>query len=225
MDSSKMKNNKPLGMKWYKFLTNFALIAGAIYQLMYGMLYLTGGIYLHSVSGSVTPEQVYANYGSRLQDADKLYGIFWIAFAVYTFFLFLKMEHFAPETPQMFYAFCVILGIAPFIYALLVPRITKQPMDVSAIFSPLIGAVLLICNVIYFKKRAHLFGGKAASAESTAKVPSEIVYRVPNTASSPTENKAPAANRKGSFFCKHCGRRLMENAEFCHSCGAKVSDH
>ena len=72
-----------LGMAWYKFLIYFALFAGAVINLLYGINYISGEIYFVETNGEVSAEQVYAYYGNALQTIDIIYGIFLITFSIF----------------------------------------------------------------------------------------------------------------------------------------------
>ena len=63
---------KPLGMKWYKFLIYFALFAGAFVNFIYGINYISGGIYVVETNGLTTADTVYKLYGVGLQVVDIL---------------------------------------------------------------------------------------------------------------------------------------------------------
>ena len=52
-------NKTPLGMAWYKFLIYFGLIASAILNTIYGLNYISGGIYFTQTNGEVSAQQVY----------------------------------------------------------------------------------------------------------------------------------------------------------------------
>lgn len=154
-----MKSQKPLGMKWYKFLIYFALIAGAVVNILYSFSYLTGSMYVTETNGAVTAEEVYAYYGEGLQVADIAYGIFLIGFGVFAIILRHKLANYEQDAPVFVYIFYSILAGAPIAYNCIVAAITVQLGIVyNAIPSFIAGLVLLLCNVRYFKRREHLFG-------------------------------------------------------------------
>jgi hypothetical protein len=75
-------NKDHLGMAWYKFLIYFALIAGAVLNIIASLSYISGGIYFVGTNGRVSAEEVYDYYGIGLQVVDVLYGIFIAFFAI-----------------------------------------------------------------------------------------------------------------------------------------------
>ena len=59
-----------IGMKWHKFLTNFALWDSAIINSFYAFLYVTGNVYEYESSDILSAEIVYEQYGIGLHIAD-----------------------------------------------------------------------------------------------------------------------------------------------------------
>ena len=214
-------NETPLGMAWYKFLIYFALIAGAVINILYGFNYISGGIYFVETNGDVSAEQVYAYYGTGLQVVDVLYGLFLLAFAVLAFVLRHKLANYKPDAPKFVKIFYSISAGAPLLYSIIVALITGQSLAVNAIISLIVGLIFLFANVKYFNKRAHLFVDKT-----------EVTIPMAQLASSPTINNAngftahknftPKTDPQKILFCRKCGARLAEDSTFCHKCGTKI---
>ncbi len=162
-------NGNPLSMAWYKFLICFALIAGAIVNLIYSLSYILGTIYLVETSGEVSAEQVYAHYGTGLQVVDVFYGFFLIAFAILAFVVRHKLANYEPDSLKFVKIFYSLSAGVPFLYAVLVSAITGQSPAVLAVTSTIIEFVFLLLNIRYFNKRAHLFVDKTSSYNITLK--------------------------------------------------------
>ena len=152
-----VSDKKPLGMAWYGFLIHFALIVGAVLNIIYSIGYFTGSIYSSQTSGQVTAEEVYLYYGSALQILDVLYGIFLIGFAILAFVLRYKLKNYKKDAFKFVCIFYSISAAIPFIYSITVTLITSEAFTASAVSSLIVHLLFLIFNTRYFKKRAHLF--------------------------------------------------------------------
>ncbi len=210
----------PLGMAWYKFLIYFALIAGAIINILYGFNYISGGIYFVETNGEVSAEQVYAFYGAGLQVVDILYGVFLLAFAILAFVLRHKLAHYEPDAPKFVKIFYSISAGAPFLYSIIVSVITGQSLAINAIVTLIVGLVFLFANVKYFNKRAHLFVDRTDFATNTVQPRPVPIITKPNVSTVQTTSTEPP---KKVLFCRKCGTRLAEDSTFCHKCGTKIS--
>lgn len=182
-------NGKPLGMAWYKFLIYFALIAGAIINIIYSFNYISGSIYFVETNGEVSAEQVYAYYGTGLQVVDVLYGFFLIAFAILAFVVRHKLANYEPDSLKFVKIFYSISAGVPFLYAILVSAITGQSLAVQAVTSAISGLVFLLLNIKYFKKRAHLFVDKTVSTQPHSQVKQQP-QREHKTKDEKTQNQA-----------------------------------
>lgn len=148
---------KPLGMAWYKFLIYFALFAGAFLDVIYGICFMSGGVY--SIGTDITADAVYEYYGVGLQVLDILYGLYLLAFAVFCLVLRSKLAKYKPDAPKFVCIFFSISAGAPFLYSIISASITLSSLPVEAIISLITGLIILFCNIKYFKKREHLFTG------------------------------------------------------------------
>ena len=74
------------------------------------------------------------------------------------------------------------------------------------------------------REEEHLSTGKQGAPNGAAETLSADAYRIKSASSQGAGNKVPGPSRNGSFFCKYCGTRLMENAVFCHECGSRISE-
>ena len=211
-------NGQVLGMAWYKFLIYFALIAGAIINLIYSFNYISGGIYFVETNGEVSAEQVYAYYGTGLQVVDVFYGLFLIAFAILAFVLRHKLANYESDSLKFVKIFYSLSAGVPFLYAILVAAITGQSLAVQAVTSAIVGLIFLLLNIKYFNKRAHLF------VDKTVVTPTPVQPK-PQPQPVQKSNEIPAVTqftKPTIMFCRKCGTKLHEDSTFCHKCGTKT---
>ena len=203
---------QPLGMAWYKFLIYFALIAGAIINLIYSFGYISGSIYSVETNGQISADQVYAYYGLDLQIVDVLYGFFLITFAILAFIVRHKLANYASDSIKFVNIFYSLYAGIPFLYAILVSVVIEEPLTVKAITSAIVSLALLLLNKKYFDRRAHLFVDKAVSTRAQIPVQPSV---------QPVLSEANT-NFDQILFCRKCGERLVENGKFCRKCGIAV---
>ncbi|MBR0467144.1 MAG: zinc ribbon domain-containing protein [Clostridia bacterium] len=146
-------------MKWFKFLIYFALIFGAIINFIFGMNYITGGIYFVQTNGQVSAETVYGTFGTGLKVLDIIYGFLLIAisaFGIYTECRLAKYKSNGPLCITILYA--VAAGLTIFYdIALLAVTGLNQLTSGTNIFSIVFSVGFVLINYNYFKKRKELF--------------------------------------------------------------------
>lgn len=140
-------------MGWYKFLVNFALIAGAILNIIGGIMFMTGGSYGDSA------DMVYAVI-PNLKPLDIFMGFCYIAVAVLGFVTRNALAKFKSNGPTLLiaiYIVDIVLGIV--YYVALKSIIPPEIMTVSFDDTTSIGAsvVMIIINSVYFKNRREMF--------------------------------------------------------------------
>ena len=142
-------------MAWHKFLVYFSLWAGALMNLLQGIVCLTGAQYDY-------PEIVYRVIPD-LKAPDVLYGVLLILLAVFgviTAVNLLKLKKGAPKLLLLLY---FAAAAASLIYAIWAAGVLSDYTDevstiiAAAIASVIMAVVMIIINHIYYKKRAHLF--------------------------------------------------------------------
>ena len=143
------------GMGWFKFLIYFALFAGAILNVLQGILLLTGANY----DGAV--ELVYAVF-SDLEIVDMGCGIALIALAVLQIITRFRLAGFkrgAGGLVMLCYAAIVVIEIAYIAgFAASVPEYVFESVDISSAISSIVMSVaMLVVNATYFGKRKALF--------------------------------------------------------------------
>lgn len=143
-----------LGMKWYKFLIYFALIAGGVVDLIMGLLYLTGIIY--AIQGA-SASMVYHFYPA-LMPMNVLFGLATLALGALRIFDRILMARFSAKAPKLLY---IVLGASigiSAIYQIVSSLIlANRGVLVTALFSAVLSGVVLFLNIRYFGRRSHLF--------------------------------------------------------------------
>ena len=145
-------NNEP-PMKWFKFLINFALFAGAVLNLITAIRYFAGSIYGENSAG------IYS-YFKGLKTVDIIYGVLCLGLVALALVARFSLSGFKKNGPTLLYTLYganILFGV---IYAIAVGIVCH---DMSIAFSPgtiggFIGSgVMLAVNIIYFNKRKHMF--------------------------------------------------------------------
>lgn len=147
-------------MKWYKFLINFALIAGAILNILSAITYFTGSIY--TTTAGLTMDDVSYVYSQlpALKVVDVVYAIALIAMGVIGFITRKKLKDFEAAGPKMLYLLYALSAILPLVYNLMVCPILDVAFGDALIdlVPTLIGqGIVLFCSYKYFSKREALF--------------------------------------------------------------------
>ena len=150
----------PIGMKWFKFLIYFMLFAGAILNVIGGIMALTGSQY--TVEGENVSALVYAFYPS-LKTMDIIYGIGCIALGAFQIYARFALASYKAKAPKyiviMYVATAAIVAIYSFAVMGIVPEsvVPSSKLTAQAIGAIISGGVMALLNKIYFDKRKHLF--------------------------------------------------------------------
>ena len=146
-------NSLPMG--WYNFLVKFALIAGAVINCIYGILYLTGKVYDMKQDGS--SDLVYLFF-KDLKTLDVIYGLALFALAAFGIFVRSELAKYKADGPKYLYALNGSAAALIFLYALIAGSIIEQSAFSAEVVGSIIGSVsMIVVNKVYFDKRAHLF--------------------------------------------------------------------
>ena len=137
-------------MKWYKFLTCFSLIAGAVLNGLYAILAFSGSQY-----GGYA-EEVYEMF-EELQVVDVLYGFALIALAGFGIYVRQRLAGFYENGPKMLNVLYIASLAVSIFYLIVVSSIVGDVDFTSAGTSMAFSAIMIAANTSYFKKRAHLF--------------------------------------------------------------------
>ncbi|MBQ7011565.1 MAG: hypothetical protein IJN63_07645 [Clostridia bacterium] len=151
-----------LSMKWYKFLISFGLFAGAFLNLIYGLNYVTGGIYLVQTNGQLSADDIYRHYGESLRYTDIAFGIFLIVFAIFGIVLRNKLAKFKSEAPKLVNVFYASSAVGILLYSIVFSTITSTGFDALQIVSAAVSVIIWFANFKYFRNREHLFVGRQA---------------------------------------------------------------
>ena len=148
-------DNKPeFGMKWYKFLINFLLIAGGILSLIFGYMYIQGSIYF--LKGY--PSEIIYNNFPNLKTLNIVYGISCFVGAALLFGTRSTLAKYQAIGPKLLY-FSYGLGIVEeIIYELIEGSILGTSLlTLSSVIQVILTVFIIFANKIYFDKRANLF--------------------------------------------------------------------
>lgn len=150
-----------LPMKWYNFLIYFGLFAGAVINVVTGIMYLTGKIYDIQFQEKAASAIIYSFF-KNLQTLDIIYGIILIAFAAFGIFVRQQLAHYKKGAPgqllAMYGVSCGVQIVYIIIQIIILNISTIPPATIGSVIGSLIGTVVsIVLNNIYFKKRAHLF--------------------------------------------------------------------
>ena len=144
---------RPVKLKWFKFLIYFALWSGGILTALYSFAYFTGTV----LGIGIDTELVYSYY--PLQRVFHIFsGLENIAYGVFAIYTRYRLAQFRRNGPACLYA----LYIAQFVFALLVQVVTSLILGewlegYSFVANFLVFGLILGLNMKYFRKRKHLF--------------------------------------------------------------------
>ena len=151
------KPKKDDGMGWYRFLIYFALFAGAIWNLVIGILYISGAVYDMT---DVPADLVYMVFPS-LQAVDIVYGIACMALAVYAIivrFMLAKFKKRSLICLYLLYGIVIAMEIVYYIIAVsIIDASIADVMDTQSIMWLIWQIVFLVGSILYFKKRKDMF--------------------------------------------------------------------
>ena len=144
-------------MKWHKFLIYFALIAGAIGNALVAVLTFSGVLYLMTSNGEVTADMVYSVFPG-MKPVNMVYAAALLISAVWGVVTRQKLAKFKHEGPVFLNILYIASGVLSFVYVAAGSVIAGRNMFTVSIFSGLVTTIIIvICNYIYFGKRAELF--------------------------------------------------------------------
>lgn len=143
-------------MKWYKFLIYFSLFLAAADNLIFGILNFFGGN--HFINGLDAATLYAAHDGLKILDVG--YGIVYLAFVPFAFYIRSVLAGFKKYAPDMFYIYSIVGDLISISYIIFSAIVTEGNISETAgeLVSTVAGSILYIAlNVIYFNKRKHLF--------------------------------------------------------------------
>ena len=146
-------------MKWFKFLIYFSLFFGAIINIIFGLNYLTGGIYFVQSNGVTTANFVYSFFGNGLKTLDMIFGILMVGVGVFSIYTRFRLSNYKINGPLCVY---ILYGVSPVLtlfYNIGVGAITgiSGVVSVGSFASIVVACVLIFANYRYFTKRKGFF--------------------------------------------------------------------
>lgn len=149
---TEVKKSLP-GLGWFKFTIYFSLWANLGLNLLNAFLMWTGFTY------GVDAEQIYRAFPT-LKGTDIFIGVLYLALAVYAIIVRIRLANFKKGSPMLLH---ILVGAnfgITVLYAMIASGITGISFVrlISGSITQLMGvAVLLVINIIYYKKHADLF--------------------------------------------------------------------
>lgn len=152
--------NADLPMKWYKFLIYFLLFANAISKLADGIFCIIG------IDGGILSETFFEGcmFTGKYRAIDIVYGIICIIMSVAAIYVRIRLAKFKEDAPKIYITYDIISSVVYFVYNLLI-MIILENAEISSVIGEIIGTVVgeslyVYFNVLYFKKRKHMFINK-----------------------------------------------------------------
>lgn len=143
------------GMKWYHFLIYFGLFAGALLNLINGIVQILGWHY------GADRDLVYNFYDNGLKSVDVIVGILTIFLAIFGIVTRFRLSGYrrgGPGCLMALYLFNIIISLGYIIAASTVTGISVSELGGTSMIATLIVSVFMIAvNAVYFKKRSALF--------------------------------------------------------------------
>lgn len=140
-------------MNWYTVMVYFMLFANAVWCVLSSFVFFVGARYANA-------DFVY-DFFEGLQSVDIFIGLLYLCGAVLAIvarFSLLKFEKKGPMLVTVFYAYMIVINI---IYYIALSSVAEKLFDTYNFIGDCMlmtgYAVLLLANLIYLKKRSHLF--------------------------------------------------------------------
>ena len=144
---------RPVKLKWFKFLFSFALWSGGILTALYSFAYFTGTV----LGIGIDAELVYSYY-PLLRVFHIFCGLENIAYGVFAIYTRYRLAQFRQNGPACLHALYLVQLAMVLIYWLAGSLILGEWLDLASGFSDLISSIVILCiNIVYFRKRKHLF--------------------------------------------------------------------
>lgn len=171
VQQNNMNGNASVPMAWHRFVVYVQYILILLVVLANAVGYFSGIIYAKSSNGltdGIDPFEVaHLVYGfyPQLRTLDIIMGIAMIGLGVYCLWVRMRMVKFKVNAWKHYCLFCICSMVVNIIYHIASTTIVSNAMggsylsdDVSVYVIEFIGMIVyLVLNVIYYKKRAHLF--------------------------------------------------------------------
>lgn len=147
----------PMKMGWFKFLIHFALIASAILNVLAGIRLIAGLHYYEN-------RDFFYFAFPGLQEFDFILGLVIIAFAVFLLYTRSRLAGFWANGPKMLtitHCALILINIVQIVGQKIIysqePRFVVT-LDYSTYWTAIVvQGILMLIDLLYFKKRSHLF--------------------------------------------------------------------
>lgn len=153
--------NVKQGMTWFGFLIYFALILGAVSNIILGITYISGDIFYVLSEGHTTAERLYSYFGYEFKLLNVCYGVALLAIGAYGFYVRNRLANYKRNAPTFLFVLYGLGGGAPLLYSNLASEVFHfeiQKESTIAMLTPIIFAfIMILVNYIYFTNRKHLF--------------------------------------------------------------------
>lgn len=148
-----------LPMKWFKFLIYFSLFAGAVMNVVSGVMTMTGGHY--EMYGDGMADRVYDQFPG-LMTLDIACGVCTLICAVLALVARFRLAGYRKDGPGMLAALYIVGGVFNLAYLagayFILPEAVFNAIDATSYFTSFaISMAMASINIAYFKKRAALF--------------------------------------------------------------------
>lgn len=177
-------NNEVLGDKWYKFLVYFGIWFGVATNIILGILYISGNVYL-GASSFIYDDLHYP----ALENTDFIYGIYRVIFGIFLIFVGLSMLKRKVDATSLLYGSSIAVILTGFTYSFISASNVAGSLITNPIYDtvwtsfissyPLrktvmvefgfalygfvmiaVGVTSLVWNMLYFSKREDWFEKK-----------------------------------------------------------------
>ena len=147
--------NKPLGMKWFKFIIYVQLVLAFFMDLFLAYTIFGGIVYFDGLTNITA--QVYSRFPA-LKFIDISFAVVCVGMAIFSVYIRQKLVNYRLNAGNFYLFFLSVTALASLLYnglKFLVSGI--NPFDAIFFFSILETTALLLINFDYFRKRKHLF--------------------------------------------------------------------
>lgn len=149
-----------IGMAWYRFVIYFQLFACAAMSIFYGVRFLTGHQY-----GEY--KNLYWSYFDGLKTLDLVHAITYFVIAVSAIIIRFMLANYKKNSPKMYIGMIIVIVLSDIIYLFVILGIINKRarvhvglfdvVDYMFVIELVIYTIMIVCNIIYFKKRSYLF--------------------------------------------------------------------
>ena len=148
---------KSLGMKWFKFLIYFQLFMACIVSIGTGIMLVTGKIY--TTLSTMEVDLLYM-YFPGLKTFNVCMGVVYCILGIIYLVTRFMLSGYKKAGPPMLIAIYVgslLISIIQVVITIQIVSGTIESVSITTIASVLTSIIMIICNIVYFRKRKHLF--------------------------------------------------------------------